>query len=118
MQDRVIVFSSRSIFAEGVVSRLRQHPNSGEIHFIDAKDEDYVEKVFKLRPSFVIIDSSEEEGSKCCLLCDLLDAFPAITIIRLKVHEKDVQVIASSLYSVDKVKNLIDLINGDDGTSR
>jgi DNA-binding NarL/FixJ family response regulator len=118
LQDRVIVFSSRSIFAEGVVSRLRQHPNSGEIHFIDAKYESYVEKVFKLQPSIVIIDLAEDEGSESCLLCDLLGAFPAIKIVRLKVNDKVVQVIASSSYSFDKVHKLLDLINSDEGKER
>ena len=80
--DRVIVFSSHTIYTEGVVNRLRQHTNSADIHFIDVKDDDFMPKVVKLRPSVVIIDRIENEEADCCLLCDLLNTFMELTIIQ------------------------------------
>ena len=107
---RVIVFSSHNIFAEGVVSRLRQHPDSGEIHFIDAQDRNYIQKVAELEPSVVILDAVRGSDSENCLFCDLLSAFPELTIIRLKVQDNDVQVVKSSHFAVNNVQDLIDLI--------
>ena len=110
MQKRIIVFSSHGIFTEGVVSRLRQHPKSGEIHFVDAQDGEYVQKIADLKPSVVILDAILGSDSESCLFCDLLTMFPELTIIRLKVQDNDVQVVKSSHYAVNNVQDLIDLI--------
>lgn len=110
MEKRVIVFSSHSIYAEGVVSRLRQHPFGGEIHFIDAQDNDYIQKVLDLQPLVVILDAIQGNEIDSCLFCTLLSAFPELTIIRLKVQEKDVQVVKSSQCMIESVQDLIDLI--------
>ena len=110
LQKRVIVFSRHSIFMDGVVSRLRQDPQSGVIHFIDANNPDYIQKITDVQASVVILDAVDSEESRCCLLCELLTAFPSITIIRLEVDAKDVQVISSSPYKLDNVQDLIDLI--------
>ena len=110
MEKRVIVFSSHSIYAEGVVSRLRQHPLGGEIHFIDAQGDDYLQKVLDLQPSVVILDAIQGDEVDNCLFCTLLSACPKLTIIRLKVQERDVQVVKSSQYVVESVQDLIDLI--------
>jgi len=107
--NRVIVFSGHTIYMEGVVNRLRQLPHSGEFHFIDAQYGDYIRKVTELQPSVVIIDAAAEGDSQSCLLCDLLNAFSALTIIRLKVQEKDVQVITSSPHALENAQDLIDL---------
>ena len=84
MKPRTIVFLSRSIYVEGVVSRLKQHSTNIEFHFIDPLREEYIERVVELHPTFVVINSEQGSGDQMCALCDLLQAFPEITILRLK----------------------------------
>ena len=110
MSESVIVISNQNIFAEGVVSRLRQHSLSNEIHFVDWEDSDYIQQVVDLNPSVIMVDSAEDEDPKWCLLSELLNTFPSITIVRLKLQEKDVQVITSSSEVVVSVQDLIELI--------
>jgi len=107
---RAIVFSSQTIYTEGIVSRLRQSPLSGETHYIAADAPDYLDQVLAIHPAIVIIDAIEDGDADCCLMCELLNAFSELTIIRLKVQEQDVQVISSSAHCVDNAQNLIDLI--------
>lgn len=95
---------------EGVVSRLRQESQNEEIHFIDAKTPDYIQKITAVQASVVILDSVDRGESRCCLFCELLTAFPTITIIRLRVDAKDLQFISSSPYKLDNAQDLIDLI--------
>jgi len=66
--------------------------------------------VAELEPSVFIIDSGESDDTQSRLLCELLNEFPDVTIIRLKIHEKDVQVISSSQFVFNNVQDLIDLI--------
>jgi hypothetical protein len=112
MKSRTIVFLSRSIFVEGVVSRLRQHPQNNVVHFIDPEFDEYITQVSAIMPSVVVIDADQSKANQGCVLCDLLNEFPEITILRLKAQEKDVQVITSSSYDADTVQDLIDLIGG------
>jgi len=111
-QTRSIVFSSHNIYTEGVVSRLSQHPDSGDIYFIDAGKKNFIAQVVDLDPDIVILDETEDGEAPCCYLCDLLAQLPSVTIIRLKVQNKDVQVISSSTHMLNGVADLIDLING------
>jgi DNA-binding NarL/FixJ family response regulator len=110
LSGRVIVFSSHNIFTEGVANRLREISHSDDIQFIDADEDNFIQKVAELEPSIFIIDSAESDDTQCCLLCELLNEFPDVTIIRLKIHEKDVQVIISTRFAIKNVQDLIDLI--------
>lgn len=113
MKTRTIAFLSRSIFVEGVISRLRQHPQKNVVHFIDPDIEDYITKVSSIMPTVVVIDADQSIASQRYVLCDLLHEFPEITILRLKAQEKDVQVITSSSCDVETVQDLIDLVGVD-----
>jgi hypothetical protein len=108
-QKHIVVFSSHSIFTEGVVNRLRQSPFRAEAYFIDPKD-DFLQKVADIQPSTVIIENGDGTKSDCCLLCELLNEFSNLTIIRLKVQEQDVQVISSSALNFDSVQDLVQII--------
>jgi hypothetical protein len=110
---RTIAFLSRSIFVEGVISRLRRHPQKNVVHFIDPKNEEYITQVSEIMPSVVVIDADQRKTNQGCVLCDLLHEFPEITILRLKAQEKGVQVITSSSYDVETVQDLIDLVGVD-----
>lgn len=114
MVARNIVFLSRSLFVEGVVSRLRQTPHSERLHFIDPGNPNYLEKILELEPQVVVIYADLGKESAFCQLCELLRALPQITILQLKAQERDVQVIHSSQHDVADVQDLMDLlgING------
>jgi hypothetical protein len=111
---RNIVFLSRSIFVEGVISRLRQQPHSERVHFIDPENPIFLDKISELDPKVVVIDAEIGKESIFCHLCGLLSEFPQITILRLMAQEKDVQVIQSSQHYVKNVQDLIDLLGIND----
>ena len=110
MESNVIVFSSKTIYTEGIVHRLREHKFKGDIRFINMEDDDYIQKIILANPSIIVIDTTENENPQCCLLCEILEVLPAINIIQLKVQDKDVQVIRSSPFELGNVQDLIDLI--------
>ena len=110
LDSSVIVFSSRTIYTEGIANRLREHKFKSEIQFINMEDDDFILKVVQANPSIIIIDSTENDNPQCCLLCEILEVLPAINIIRLKIQNKDVQVIRSSPFELGNVQDMIDLI--------
>ena len=111
MSNRIVILSNHSIFAEGIASRLRQYPQRADVHFIDPQQPDYLSEIMALRPSAVIINAADTETSQCCLLCDLLTHLTSITIIRLQVQEKDLQVVTSTQHRFNEVRDILDIID-------
>jgi hypothetical protein len=110
LTKRGIVFSSRNIYSQGIVERIREHKSYEEIQFVDPHDEDFVEKVTNFNPSVFIIDSTDADSPECCRLCEIIDGIPDVTILRLKAQDKDVQVIKSTQVELVNVQDLINLI--------
>jgi DNA-binding NarL/FixJ family response regulator len=108
--NRLVILSNHSLFAEGVASRLLQYPERVDVCFVDPQQADYLEKIKENRPTAVIIDAADTHRSQCCLLCDLLMALANVTIIRLEVQHKDIQVVTSSQHPLTEVKDILDII--------
>ena len=111
MSNPTIVFSSHSLYIEGVVNRFQQLTNTLDTYYIKPDAVDYLQRIADLKPSVVIIDANEINKRQHCLLCDLISNFPNIMILQLKVHEKEVQMIQSTSHFAENVKELVHLIN-------
>jgi len=110
MRTRVVILSGHSLFAEGIASRLQQYAEQVEVVFVDPGQEDYLDQVADLKPSTVFIDAQDTKTNQCCLLCELLIAFPDIALVRLTVDQKDVQVITSQKQCFGEVQDLIEIL--------
>lgn len=108
MTSRVAVLSGQSLFVEGIISRLREHAGRLEVHHIDPKPGDYIDRIKRIKPAAVVIDAADEDEEQCCFLCELLLAFPWMMIVRLAANQYDVQVIRSSTQRFEDVQDLID----------
>ena len=110
MPSRLVILSNRSLFTEGVASRLRQYPERVDVRFVDPQQADYLEQIKAIRPAAIIIDAADSDSTQCCLLCDLLKALANVTIIRIEIQHKDIQIVKSSLYPLAEVKDIIDIV--------
>jgi hypothetical protein len=110
MQNQIVILSSHSLFADGIASRLRQYPQRASVQFIDPRQPDYIAEIKNLRPVAVLMDAADTGIGQCCLMCDLLLNLLDVTIIRLEVQRKDIQVVTSVQQSIDEVKEIIDII--------
>ena len=110
MPNRLIILSNHTLFAEGVASRLRQYPARVEVHFVDPQQADYLDLIKAIRPSAVVIDAADTDSTQCCLLCDLLMALENVTLIRLDVQHKDIQIVTSLQRPLAEVKDIIEIV--------
>jgi len=108
--NRLVILSNHSLFAEGVASRLLQYPERVDFRFVDPQQAEYLEQIKEICPSAVIIDAADTEPTQRCLLCDLLKALANVTIIRLEVQQKDIQVVTSSQHPLTEVRDILDII--------
>lgn len=107
---RVIILSSRSLFVEGVATRLRQHLAEQDVQTVDARQPDVLSLVIAAQPSVVILDATDAEAAQVCAVGDLLKALPSLKIIRLDPQQKQIQVVTSEQRVVDEVRDLTDVI--------
>lgn len=110
VQTRIVILSGHSLFAEGIASRLQQDTNRVEVISIDFDQGNYLAQIAEIQPSTVFIDSQDAQATKCSLLCELLIAFPDLTLVRLTVDQKDVQVITSQKQCFEEVQDLIEIL--------
>ena len=110
MPNRLIILSDHSLFAEGVASRLRQYPERVDVRFVDPQQTDYLDQIKEIRPSAVIVDAADTDCTQCCLLCDLLTALANVTIIRLEIQHKDIQIVTSSQHPLNEVRDILDIV--------
>ena len=109
-QIRVVILSSRSIFAEGVASRLRQHLETTDIDVIDIRQQTALDRVIDDQPSTVILDASDPEVADGGWLDTLLSALPKLQVVCLDPLQDRMQVVTSRQRPVGQVDELIDII--------
>jgi DNA-binding NarL/FixJ family response regulator len=109
-QIRVVILSSRSIFAEGVASRLRQHLETQDVDVIDVRQQTALERILDDQPSTVILDVSDPEVATGDWLDPLLSALPRLQVVCLDPLQDRMQLVTSQQHPVGQVDELIDII--------
>ena len=77
---------------------------------MDPEQQGYLEKITTIQPIAVLLDTAKAPTTECCLICELLQAFPNITLVRLVVDQTDVQVVTSQQRCFAEVQDLITLL--------
>ncbi len=109
-QPRVVILSSRSLFAEGVAARLRRSLAQDELLTIDARQDDALGQVVAARPVAVVLDATDPDVTRHCPLGALLTALPSLKIIRLDPEQDQIQVVTSEQREAGHMQDLIEVI--------
>jgi hypothetical protein len=107
---KVIVLSSRSLYAEGVLSRLREQAEQVDLQVVDSREADALAQIISCVPAAVIVDTSDAEASHHLSLTRLLEELPSLKIIRLDPQRQGFQVVTSEQHQAEEVHDLIDII--------
>jgi DNA-binding NarL/FixJ family response regulator len=118
-KPKVVVLSSRSLYTEGVLSRLKEHEEQVELRVVDAREEDVLDQIVSYSPWAVILDISDAEASRHCSMSQLLEELPSLTIIRLDKQRQGFQVVTSEQHTAEEVDDLLEVVirsKPEDGT--
>jgi hypothetical protein len=108
--SRVVVLSSHSLYAEGVLSRLKAHSNALELHVVDADQMDSMDQIIAIQPAAVIVDASDKDVNAHCPLGRLLKDLPDVRIIRLDPINKGFQLVTSEQREAEEVQELLTVL--------
>ncbi len=107
---RVVILSSRTLFAEGVAARLRQQLGEHELRSVDACAPDALSLVIQAQPDAVVLDGTDAAVTQHCPLGTLIAALPWLVIIQLDPGRDQIRVVTSQQRGADDVHDLIEVI--------
>ena len=110
MQTRVVILSHNRLFAEGVMSRLRQYLKDAHLEVADPGQLDVMARITSARPSIIIADLSDFETVQLWPFTALLFSTPALKIIGLDPEQEQIQVVTSCRRRAAAVRDLVDVI--------
>lgn len=108
--SRVVILSSHSLFAEGVLSRLKAHANALELHVVDAEKTDALDQIIAFQPTAVIVCASDIDDNANCPLGRLLRELPDVRIIRLDPMNQGYQLVTSEQYEAEEIQELLGIL--------
>jgi DNA-binding NarL/FixJ family response regulator len=109
-RPRVVILSGRSLFTEGIASRLRQDEARVEVVTVDSRQPNALAGVIAAQPTAVIFDATDPESTQHCSLDTLLEALPGLKVLRLDPQQQQVQVVTSEQRKASEVSDLIAVI--------
>ena len=110
-QPRVVVLSGRTLFAEGIAAGLRRNMENREFRTLDTRQPEVIEHLVASEPSVVILDATDEVIKLRCPLDRLLDALPALTVLRLDPQRGLLHVVTSRQRSVRSMSDIVGIIH-------
>ncbi|MCC7360065.1 MAG: hypothetical protein IT317_11340 [Anaerolineales bacterium] len=105
-----MILSGRSLFAEGMATRLGQFLRPDELTRVDARDPHALQAVIAAQPAAVLLEAGDETVTQLDPLPGLLAALPTLRIVQLDARGHDVQVITSARRTVDQAQDLIAIL--------
>jgi hypothetical protein len=110
-EPSLVVLSTRTMFAEGIVAHLRQNLAAHELRTLDASLPDVMEQLTVRPPGIIILDAADEGVNDRCLLNSLVSDLPGLTIIRLDPHQGRLQLVTSQRRAITQISDLVSVIN-------
>lgn len=110
MDSRIAILTDHSLLVDGIVSRLQESQESFELRVFDDKQPDLLKTIATYQPQVVIL---EEEGTAhrgTCSLFQLLNIFPRLVIICLRISQPEIQIIQSEPCPASGVGELMGII--------
>ncbi len=106
----VVILSGKSLFAEGIASRLSQYPQQVMVEVIDPETPDCLARIATQQPAVIIVDASDGVTMELCPLSRLLVSLPDVKVIHLDSQKDQIQVVTSEQRPVAEVQDLIKMI--------
>jgi len=112
----VAILSSHSLFAEGIISRLRQYLHDVEFAIVDPRRPDVLAQIAAVCPTVVLLDVTDPAATQLCPLSKLLLAFPELKVIRLDQQHEQIQVLTSRRRPAVRIRDLVEVIVANDSS--
>jgi hypothetical protein len=108
---RIVILSARSLFADGIASKLRQVEHDLEMNVMDPRQPGALERIVSAQPSVIIMDGTDSELAEHVPLGQLVSYMPTVRVIWLDPQQELIQLVTSEQRVATNVNDLIEMIN-------
>lgn len=96
--SKVIVLTSHSLLAQGIIANLRRSSLSLEVETLDANHPNLVDTLALMQPEIIITESTQWKVSEACSLSHLFEVLPSLIVLEVNLNNSNVQLIRSDRY--------------------
>ena len=107
----IVVLSTQTLFAEGLVANLRQKSAKYQLQKLDARLPDLLEQLAAFQPNLVLLDATDASVIDRGLLESLLTTLPALIIVRLDPQLGQMQVVTSQRHTITRMSDMVAVID-------
>lgn len=108
--SRIAILTGHSLLADGIISRLREYPETLELRVFDNKEPNVMTDIETFHPLAVILEESESQQFESCSLKQILNILPSPVVIYLRLGQPRIQIIQSEQCPANGVRELVDII--------
>ncbi len=109
MNLKVAMLTGHSLFADGLVSKLREYSNSFELRVFDDQP-DTVKELAAFHPFAVILEDNGRQPTHSWSLQQLLGILPGLMIVFLNLGQPEIMVIHGEQYAANGAMELMEII--------
>jgi len=110
MGEKVIILKGRSLFTDGVVSKLTHSSLMSQFEVIDMCQPDPLQAILEAKPGVLVVDENDPEYSEK-LEGRLFKIIPNVKIILLDSETTHVRVVQWAEHNIPQLSDLLDEIN-------
>jgi hypothetical protein len=107
---RVAVLAQRSLFTEGIVSRLREHAGQVEVQAIEAGAPGALHQLGASQPDIVVLDATDISTLERLPLVQLWSVLPKAKIMQLDSATEVVRVFCCAQYHAHGIEGLFEIL--------
>jgi hypothetical protein len=117
MDARIAMMTNHSLFAEGLISRMREYPEQLDLRVFDFLQPDVVSHIVEFKPLAIILEENEKQQLNVSSFAHLLALLPNLLIVYLYLNKPDILIIQSERHPANGVGELMDIIRQSNGYS-
>jgi hypothetical protein len=106
MCKKILILTGRSLFADGVISKLSSSPMVGELEVVDLRQADPLQAIAAANPDFLILDETDPEITEQ-LKSELFTLFSNLKVIILDPQKNSLRVLRCEEYDNSQIWNLL-----------
>ena len=109
------VINDQSLLVQGIVSHFRRSASTMTVQVLEAGQVTMIEKLLKLKPDVIIIESHDLSGS-AFPLNRLFAELPRLIVIEVNNDTSNIQVIRSNQFIASGVADLLNILENPAGS--
>ena len=110
MDTRIAMMTNHSLFADRLISRLREYPEKLNLQVFDFSQPDVISHIVAFKPVVIILQENEGQQLDAGSLMQIFAILPNLLLVYLYLNQPEIQIIQSERCTANGVGQLVEII--------